>query len=65
MQVHTEDEFRDKVRETVIELLENDRERFYPVFLEIMEDIALSKAMEDGEQTPEVPEDTILQLLNE
>lgn len=30
---------------------------------ELMEDIALSKAMEEGEQTSEVPEETILELL--
>ncbi len=57
MQVHAEDNFKDKVKEVVIELLENDRERFYPLFLEIIEDVALSKAMEEGERTPEVPEE--------
>jgi hypothetical protein len=32
--------------------------------MEIMEDLALSKAMEEGEHTPVVPEENILQLLS-
>jgi hypothetical protein len=63
MQTQIEDNFKNKVRETFIEILEKDGEAFYPMFQEIMEDLALSKAMEEGEQTPEVPEENILQLL--
>ena len=63
MQVHVEDDFKNKVRETFIEMLEHDSEKLYPLFLEIMEDLALSKAMEEGENTPEVKEETILELL--
>jgi len=63
MQVHVEEEFKEKIRETFIEMLEHDSERLYPLFLEIMEDLALSKAMEEGEHTPEVKEETIFELL--
>lgn len=63
MQTHIEEDFRNKVKETFMEILEKDSETFYPMFQEIMEDFALSKAMEEGERTPEVPEENIFQLL--
>jgi len=63
MQIHADDEFKNKVRETLIEMLEHDSERLYPLFTEIMEDRALSKAMEEGENTAEVPEEKIMELL--
>jgi len=63
MQTQVENDFKVKVRETFIEMLENDSEALYPLFLEIMEDLALSKAMEEGEHSAEVPEESILQLL--
>lgn len=63
MQVQVDKHFKDKVRETFLEILDNESERFYPLFLDIVEDLALSKAMEEGEQTPEVPEEIILKLL--
>ena len=63
MQTNIEMDFKEKVREAVIEILEEDSERFYPLFFEIMEDIALTKAMEEGEKTPEVEEKNILEIL--
>ena len=46
-----------------MEILEKDSETFYPMFQEIMEDFALSKAMEEGERAPEVQEENVFQLL--
>ena len=63
MQVSVERDFKDKVKETVIEMFEKESESFYPLFLDIMEDIALAKAMEEGENTPEVEEQEILEIL--
>ena len=65
MQVNVERDFKAKVREVVIEMLEEEGERLYPLFLEIMEDIALARAMEEGENTPEVREENILAILKE
>ena len=55
--------FKEKVKETVLEMFEKDSESFYPLLLEIMEDIALVKAMEEEENTPEVEEKNILEIL--
>ena len=63
MQTHIEEDFRNKVKETFMEILEKDSETFYPMFQEIMEDFALSKAMEEGERAPEVQEENVFQLL--
>jgi hypothetical protein len=63
MQVSADEFFKEKVKESVLELLETERERFYPLFVEIIEDICLSRAMEEGEYSPEVEEENILRLL--
>ncbi len=65
MEAHAKDDFKTKVKDTFIEMLENDREAFYPLFQEIMEDFALSRAMEEGEASPEVDEQTVLDLLTQ
>ena len=49
----------------VIEMFEMESERFYPLILEVMEDIALSRAMEEGENTPIVEEKNILEVLSQ
>ncbi|MCK4763703.1 MAG: hypothetical protein KAW12_15995 [Candidatus Aminicenantes bacterium] len=65
MQVSVEPEFKEKVKQSFIHMLETDSETFYPLFLEIMEDMALARAMEEGEQTPEVEEENIIKLLQQ
>lgn len=65
MQVNVDREFKEKVRQTFVEMLETDSEAFYPLFVEIMEDIALARAMEEGEHTPEVKEENIIELLKQ
>ncbi len=57
------DDFRQKVKDTFLDLLENDQEMFYPLMQDIIEDIGLSKAMEEGELSPNVPEESILKML--
>jgi hypothetical protein len=63
MQTHVHDDFRQKVKDTFVDLLENDQEMFYPLMQDIIEDIGLSKAMEEGELSPDVSEETILNML--
>jgi len=65
MQVSVEREFKEKFRQTFIEMLESDRETLYPLFTEIMEDLALVRAMEEGENTREVKEENIIGLLQQ
>lgn len=65
MQVNVEREFKEKFRQTFIEMLETDRETLYPLFTEIMEDLALARAMEEGENTREVKEGNIIGLLRQ
>jgi hypothetical protein len=36
---------------------------FYPLMQDIIEDIGLSKAMDEGELSADVPEETILNML--
>ena len=63
MQVNVEREFKKKFKQTFIEMLETDRETLYPLFTEIMEDLALVRAMEEGENTRKVKEENIIGLL--
>lgn len=65
MQLKVEREFKEKFRQTFIEMLETERETLYPLFTEIMEDLALVKAMEEGENTREVKEENIIGLLQQ
>jgi len=65
MQLKVEREFKEKFKQTFIELLETERETLYPLFTEIMEDLALVRAMEEGENTREVKEKNIIGLLQQ
>jgi acyl carrier protein phosphodiesterase len=65
MAVTVQSDFKEKVRATIIEMFETESERFYPLILEVMEDIALSRAMEEGENTPIVEEKNILEVLSQ
>jgi len=65
MPVNVNQRLKEQVRETFIEIMETERETFYPLFMEIMEDIAIVKAMSEGEKTLEVEERRIIGLLEE
>jgi spore coat polysaccharide biosynthesis protein SpsF (cytidylyltransferase family) len=65
MQLKVEREFKEKFKQTFIEMLETERETLYPLFTEIMEDLALVRAMEEGENTREVKEEDIIGLLQQ
>jgi spore coat polysaccharide biosynthesis protein SpsF (cytidylyltransferase family) len=65
MQLKVEQEFKEKFKQTFIEMLETERETLYPLFTEIMEDLALVRAMEEGENTREVKEENIIGLLQQ
>jgi len=51
------------LKETLLELLEERREEFSQLLLEIFEDLALSRAMREGEATTNVDRQEILDII--
>ena len=51
------------VKEAVIEALEERKDDFREIVLEAIEDIALSRAIEEGENTPTVSRDEVFGML--
>ncbi|MEA5534929.1 hypothetical protein [Crocosphaera sp. XPORK-15E] len=55
---------KETLKLAIYELFQENREEFTELLSEIIEDIALIKAIEDGEKTELVERETILKLLN-
>ena len=51
------------MKETLIELLEERREEFSELLLEVLEDLALSRAIREGEGTGFVDKKEILKII--
>jgi len=51
------------MKETLLEVLEEGREEFSQLLLEIFEDLALSRAIREGEATPAVDRQEILDII--
>ena len=51
------------LKETLIELLEERREEFSELLLEVLEDLALSRAIREGEGTGFVDKQEILKII--
>jgi hypothetical protein len=51
------------MKETLLEVLEEGREEFSQLLLEILEDLALSRAIREGEGTPTVDRQEILDII--
>jgi hypothetical protein len=51
------------LKETLIEVLEERREEFSQLLLEIFEDLGLSRAIREGEATPTVDRQEILDII--
>lgn len=56
--------FKATVKEIILEIFRENREEFSEVFAELIEDIALSKAIEEGESTEYVDRESIFKLLD-
>lgn len=56
-------EFKGLLKEALIEVLSEKREMFYDFFLEVLEDIAMYSAIEEGEKTEKIKRDDILKIL--
>lgn len=57
------DQLKALIKTVLIELLQECPEEIADLFAEIMEDIALAKAIEDGEATPTVSREAIFEIL--
>lgn len=50
-------------KDALLEALEEKKDLFNDLFLEVTEDIALAKAIEEGEQSPAVSREVIFEIL--
>jgi hypothetical protein len=58
-------QLKQTLKELIIELFSENKEEFSALFTEIIKDIALSKAIEEGEKTELTDRETILAILNQ
>ncbi|MHB8067662.1 MAG: hypothetical protein ACYDIC_07155 [Desulfobaccales bacterium] len=64
MEASLEDaKFKALLKETLVELLEERREEFSDLLLEALEDMALSRAIREGEDTGLVDKKEILKII--
>lgn len=64
MEASLEDaKFKALLKETLVELLEERREEFSELLLEALEDLALSRAIREGENTGFVDKKEILKII--
>jgi hypothetical protein len=48
----------------LVDVLENKRDYFYDVIMNVMEDIALARAIEEGKKSKTIDKKEIMKLLN-
>ena len=58
-----EQQMKALLKEAVLEALQERRDLFYEVISEVMEDLALAKAIAEGESCPSVTKEEILRNL--
>lgn len=61
----TEADLKRVFKDALIEALEEKKDLFNDLFREISEDIALAKAIEEGEKSPEVSRSAVFDLLEQ
>jgi hypothetical protein len=54
---------KDLLKEAILELMQERRDELEEIFAEIIEDLALARAIEDGESTETVTKAEVLQAL--
>ena len=54
---------KDLVKEAILELMQERRDELEEIFAEVIQDVALAKAVEEGESTETVSKAEILQVL--
>lgn len=58
-----ENKLKEIFKTAILELIQEQKEVFSEIFTEIIEDIALAKAIKEGENTETVSRETIFQIL--
>ena len=56
-------QLKDLLKEAILELMQERRDELEEIFAEIIEDLALTRAIEEGESTETVSKAEILQVL--
>lgn len=56
-------ELKGLLKESLLEVLEERRDVFYDLIVEVFEDMAMVKAIQEGEATPSVPREEIFAIL--
>lgn len=59
----SDQKIKELVRETFIEMIREDREGFYELVLEALEEVGLANAIKEGRKNKFVSEDRILEIL--
>jgi hypothetical protein len=59
----TSDQLKAALKSVIVELLRDNKTEFSELLAEIIEDLAMARAISEGENTEVVSRDTILQLL--
>jgi len=57
------EQLKEILKSAIVELLRDNREEFSELLAEVIEDIAMERAIEEGKNTEFVSRDTIFQLL--
>ena len=58
-------QLKDLLKTAIVEILQEQKEVFTEIIVEAMEDIALAKAIEEGEDTEPVSREAIFRILQE
>ena len=56
-------QLKDLLKEAILELMQERRDELEEIFAEVIEDLALARAIEEGESTETVSKAEILQVL--
>jgi hypothetical protein len=57
------EQLKEILKSAIVELVRDNREEFFELLSEVVEDIAMERAIEEGNTTELVSRDTIFQLL--
>ncbi|WP_228061408.1 hypothetical protein [[Phormidium] sp. LEGE 05292] len=57
------DQFKELLKASIIELFQENREEFSKLLSEIIEDIAMERAIQEGEETETVSREAIFKIL--
>ena len=58
-------QLKELIKAAIVEILQEQKEVFTDLIAEVMEDIALAKAIEEGESTEPVSRETIFKILGQ